>query len=120
MNLKEFVDVVVDQGIEAVKRDYARPDQKKKRDGSIAGFEECRDKDPDELKLLLETAAIAREDARENDKDGYWWYRCYEAEVEWVCNCVSVLLMQLNQPTIIIPTARAAIHASRIVGVTRP
>lgn len=117
MNLKEFIDRVIDDGIVAVNRDYARPDQKDKRDGSIAGFEACRDKTPQELAELLDACRTATLDARLNEKTRYWWFRCYELEVEWVCNCVSVLLQRSNLPVIVPPTCRAVRQAAKIVGV---
>ena len=116
MDIKKFIDQVVDEGIVVVKKDYTRSDQKQKRDGSIAGFEACRDKTIEELKDLLEITEIAVCDARSN-KDNYWWYRCYQAEVEWVCNCLSSILVNEGQEPLVTPTVRGAIQAAKIVGV---
>jgi len=90
MNYQEFLTKVIDEGIAAARKDYA--DQKDKLNGSIAGFEACRDKTPEELKLLLESSQISTKDAYTNQLVNYWWFRCYEAEVEWVCNVVSAML----------------------------
>lgn len=117
MNYTEFLTKVVDNGIEAARQSYNRPDQKDKLAGSVAGFQACRDKGPIELKGLLEASAVARADARKNDHDRYWWYRCYEAEVEWVCNVVSCMLINQKMPPIVPPTARGMVAASKILGV---
>ena len=119
MNHEEFIKRVVEEGIKAAQRDYCRPDQKDKRDGSIAGFKACIGKSIDELKELLESCAIATEDARKRKADDYWWFRCYEAEVSWLCNCLSVVLMNEGLPVIVPPTARAAMLVATIIGVKK-
>ena len=112
-----FLREVIDRGISAAVDDYCRPEQKQKREGSIAGFQACRDKTPDELRDLLGACKIATRDAIDRgDKATYWWYRCYELEVDWVCNCVSVALMRSGQPVIVQPTCRAVMQAAKIVG----
>jgi hypothetical protein len=69
------------------------------------------------LAELLEAARHASQDARDRQDDKYWFYRCYEAEVEWVCNCVSVILHNHGMPVIIHPTSRAYLHMATILGV---
>lgn len=113
----EFVDRVVTDGIRAAKHDYnVRRDGQKLR-GAISGFETCRGKDVSELTELLEAARIATEDAFQRDAPDYWWYRCYQSEVEWVCNCVSACLLNQGLPVIVQPTARGIQNAARIVGI---
>lgn len=118
MDFFEFLTAVIEKGITAARRDYTRPDQEQKLNGSIAGFEACRGKNPLELKDLLDAAGISVSDAyRGDDKAQYWWYRCYQAEVEWVCNVISAALYNQGLPVIITPTCRGMITASEIVGV---
>jgi hypothetical protein len=109
----EFLEIIVTGGIEAATRDYDPGD---KRNGAIAGFQACIGKSPAELKDLLDASRIATRDARNcEDKYNYWWFRCYELEVEWVCNCLSALLMHLGEPVIIQPTARGTIKAGEVL-----
>lgn len=115
MNYAKFLDRIITRGIEAAKRDYSRPDQKQKLQGSLAGFETCRGKNPAELQILLTSTRIATRNAL--NRDDYWWYRCYEAEVEWVCNCVSVVLNAKGLSTIVAPTCRALQTVVEIVGI---
>jgi len=114
---------VIDEGIEAVRRDYTRADQKEKLEGSVAGFEGCRGLDQNELADLLTTArgwankrALRAYDDAEAGRS-YWWHRCFELEVEWVCNVLSAALMNSGLPTIVPPTARGAMKAAQILGV---
>jgi hypothetical protein len=115
MTYSAFLHRVVRTGIEAAKRDYARDEAK--REGAIAGFSECEGKTPSELKALLERSRMATRSysRRQDDAQGYWRIRCYEAEVEWVCNVVSAMLMNEGKETIITPTARGVLHAAKIL-----
>lgn len=117
MTHDEFLNRIIEKGIAAAERDYVR--DPKKRDGAVAGFRACQGKTPTELKTLLEACAVSREDARKNNRENYWWYRCYEAEVSWVCNVVSAALMSQGLPVIIQPTARGVLAAGEILGVRR-
>lgn len=117
MNYYDFLEEVVRQGIAASADSYA--DDRPKREGAAAGFEACRRKSPEELRLLLVTALQTRERlVGTDDLDAYWWHTCYAAEVEWTCNVVSAVLANMRLPTIVTPTARGYLAASRIVGVT--
>lgn len=116
-----FLERVINDGIAAAKNSYARADQKDKLDGAVAGFEACRNKDPQELKAILSAATIARHEGHpcypKTSPATYWYYRCYELEVEWVCNVVSAALLNEGKPTIITPTARGVLKAAEIIGV---
>ena len=53
-------------------------------------------------------------------KDNYWWFRCFQLEVEWVCNVVSAMLMNEGHHTPLLswlPTANGAMKAASIVGI---
>src|SRR3974390_2587639 len=112
MDYHTFLARVIDDGIAAAKRDYSRPDQLQKLEGSIAGFEACRDLQPRDLRDELESSRVTTQDTYVNMRANYWRDRCYEAEVEWVCNVVSAMLMSAGLPTIVTPTARGAIKAA--------
>lgn len=111
----EFLARVIDQGIESALDNYAEDDMK--RDGALAGFEACRDKSTLDLAHLLKEAKKDQEEARHNDKPHYWYFRCFAAEVEWVCNCVSAILHNEGEQVIIAPTARGYLKAASIIGM---
>jgi hypothetical protein len=125
MTYEEFLTKAIDKGIDAAKRDYAKPEDKARLDGSIAGFEACRGKNPIELRDLMWDArtktqtAFHRVHEKEITDEEYWKIRCFEAEVEWTCNVVSAILANSGGPALdpLMPTARAVICASEIVGV---
>ena len=85
MNLADFLDRVIEDGIAAARADYCRPEQKAKLEGSIEGFEACRGKDPEALAQLAARAAKDTELARmhlhedEISAGEYWKKRCREA-----------------------------------------
>jgi hypothetical protein len=126
MRYEEFLEATIEKGILAAKRDYVRSDQAHQLNGSIKGFNACRGLDPIKLKLLLEGARLLTHRAA-NDlnaskitEEQYWEVRCGEAEVEWVCNCVSVILANEKLPglePIVPPTARAFMASAEILGV---
>jgi hypothetical protein len=115
----EFLHQVIEDGIEAAKRDYTEPRKRPNLEGSLAGFEACRGLDVAELALELN---LARERTHELavarvDPENYWYRRCFEAEVEWVCNVVSAMLHNQGLGVIIPPTARGVIKAAEVLGV---
>lgn len=114
MTHAQFLNAVIDGGIDGAKKDYAQSTDKLR--GAIAGFEACRGKSVQELGELLSAARTARIDALDRKIADYWWYRCYESEVEWVCNCVSASLYNMGMPIIIPPTGRGMIRAAQILG----
>jgi hypothetical protein len=115
MEYEKFLTKVVDDGIEAARKSYAeRPDKLR---GAVAGFESCRGKSPEELRSALETAGKATQMARVCRADNYWEVRCFEAEIEWVCNVVSAAMLSQNAQTVITPTARGMLKAADILGV---
>lgn len=113
MNWDNFINQIVDMGIAAAKRDYTRPDQKALLDGSIAGFEACRDKSVTELARIL---VDLRGPGGVYQSD-IFYYRGFNNEVTWVCNVVSAALYNQGLPTIIPPTVRGMQTAAKILGV---
>lgn len=125
MTYEEVLTKVIEKGIDAAKRDYTKPEDKARLDGSIEGFEACRGKDPIQLRQLMwdsrqktQTAYHDVHDEKITDEE-YWKIRCFEAEVEWICNVVSALLTNSGGPSLdpLMPTARAVMCAAEVVGV---
>lgn len=116
MDYSSLLNRIIEDGITAAKRSYANDETK--REGAVAGFEACRDKQPSELQDLLANARSATLAARRIPNPTWYWHcRCYELEIEWTCNVVSAVLMNENLPTIVEPTARALLKAAEILGV---
>jgi len=120
MTYNEFLNQVIEDGIEAARRDYAEARQASKLHGSVSGFEVCKGKSPEELAVLLleaqESTAMSHKNGE--DLDTYWFKRCYELEIGWVCNVVSALMSNEKLGWIIVsPTARGVVKASEILGV---
>lgn len=115
---EQFLSRVIEDGIAAANADYR--DRLPERRGSVCGFEACRGKSPAELAEALEMAqqAVAALIRRESEfgTSTYWYYRCMQLEIEWVCNVVSAALTNENLPVIIRPTARGVLKAAEILG----
>jgi len=112
-----LLDRLIAEGIAAACRDYTDPEDAEKLAGSIEGFEACRGKKVTELRRLLDEAQTGAQMLGRRDPPVYWRMRCRAAEIEWVCNCVSVLLQAAGLPVIVPPTYRAFIQVAKIVGV---
>lgn len=115
MTNDEFLNQIITRGIAACERDYA--DRPAMREGSIAGFEACRGKTADQLRQLLQDAYQATQKAYAQQSPDYWRTRCFELEVEWVCNVVSAAALNTGGPFIVPPTARGVLMAAQILGV---
>jgi len=114
----QLLDRVITDGIAEVRAAYAAPEDHHKRDGAIEGFEACRGKTPSELvELWRSTATEARQNM--HDAEVYWKQRCKTLQVEWVCNVISVGLMNSGHAPLLehLPTARAAMKCAQLVGV---
>ena len=144
MTYEALLDRIISDGIAEVREAYADPKEHHKRDGAIDGFEACRDRAPGDLVALWTEAERGaeqivrdmREDARRSalgdrprsdlsaassgDATDYWRQRYKVLQIEWVCNVVSVGLVNSGQPALLghLPTARAAMKYAAIVGVT--
>lgn len=69
------------------------------------------------------TAQIARKRCiEEGDVTDYWRQRYKTLQIEWVCNVVSVGLVNNGQPPLLghLPTARGAVKYAAIVGEHEP
>lgn len=121
MTYDEFLTRIIDDGIAAARADYAKPEQVEWLEGSIAGFEACRGKNPLALRELLTAAMKNAGDARVHNAppEDYWYLKCLALEVEWVANCVSALLVNQDGHPLAshLPTARAVMKAAEVIGV---
>lgn len=115
MPYDEFLARLIDEGANAASASYAKDPPKRR--GALAGFRACERKTPAQLAVLIEQARMATRDAYGGPIDDYWETRCYEAEVEWICNCVSAALTNMGLPVIVTPTARGVMKAASILGV---
>lgn len=125
INYNQLLDRLIADGIAEVQKEYASPEDHHKRDGAIEGFETCRGKSPADLVALWSEAEKAAEqimrDRRGTDsavKD-YWRQRYKALQIEWICNVVSVGLMNSGHPPLLghLPTARGAAKYAAVVGV---
>jgi len=109
---EQLLDRVIDDGITAARADYAnKPDHLR---GSVDGFEACRGKTPDQLIDLWQAAGRAgsRWMSMDTSIEDTNYYRCYQLEVEW---CLNVLSVGLPKPLLSwLPTARAAMKYAEI------
>ncbi len=117
MTYYEFLEKIINEGIQAAKAGYILPDQKQELEGSIIGFQRCRDKLPQELLYELRKAREKTEKAHHEQSDRYWFIRCQEAEIEWVCNCISAMLVNEGREPIVPVTAMGMLIAAKIAGV---
>lgn len=111
--IMQVLEHVINDGLEAVKDSYKEGSNKLK--GSIAGFESCRNKTVQELEQLLNEASQMVYNARLIEHEDYWFWRCKQAEIEWVCNVISVILLNEKLPIITAPTARGVLKAAEIL-----
>jgi hypothetical protein len=91
MEFRDIVNEIVKQAISGARRDYALPGQTEKLEGSLAGLEACLNKTQEELLEVLKEADEYVTRAAKEVADNYWWFRCYQAEVEHVCRRCNVL-----------------------------
>jgi len=127
MDYESFLEKIINDGIAAAKEDYDDPRDKLRLEGSIEGFEACRGKTPEEIRKVFEKATLDTFHAMESVHNGeishdeYWKIRCREAEVEWVANCVSAILVNSGKPALFVhlPTARAVLKTAEVVGVKK-
>jgi hypothetical protein len=116
MTYDAFLTEVIDLGIESARRDY-KNDKHDHLEGSIAGFEACRGKTPLELLEVFQEAKEYANNAMMDRVSNYWYFRCYQLEVEWVMNVVSAILVNEGQPPLLSyhPTCNAMILANKIL-----
>jgi len=119
MDYNEFLTRVIDEGIQAATADYTEESDKERLEGSIAGFNACRGMTPEQLVELWTKAGMDVNNAFGDMEKKYWYFRCFQLEVEWVINVVSAILMNEGYKPLLawLPTANGATKAASIVGV---
>lgn len=124
MKYTDFIERVINDGIEAAKADYSGDDAMSvaRREGSIEGFEKCRGLDLSELaKLHVDASVACMEMHMQGDVDElvFWRARSVEAEIEWVMNCVSAAIVNSGGVALAghLPTVRGWKKAAEILGV---
>lgn len=79
--------------------DYTNPDEKHMLDGSLAGFNACRNKTFEELyEVASEVASYMMDAYYRDNKDVYQFYLCYHAEVNFVIGRMKVLDYLFQDP----------------------
>lgn len=129
MKYHDFIETVIERGITAAKQSYVRVDStqvvvdKCKLVGSIAGFEACKNKLPQELLVLWVRATDKMNEvaAQKVARDVYLYWRCYQAEIEYVCDVVSAMLVNSGKRALLkgFPTIQGVNMARKILLVER-
>jgi hypothetical protein len=112
----DFLNAIIDDGQDEVRTEYLRPDQSMKREGALDGFEACRAQQTDQLLTIHRYATERTQWARVERRADYWYWRLYEAQVEWVLNVISAALYANGGTPLIQPTARGLNKAIQILG----
>lgn len=112
----DFLNAIIDDGIEAARADYTKPHQTNLRDGAIAGFEECRGLDIMAVEALaLEAAKRARQAMQDRAAD-HWYWRGRSAEIGWVRDVVTAVQWVFGHAPQVRPSGRALVKAYEILG----
>ena len=118
MTYEEFLTTTIDEGLEAAREDYSSPENKSRLEGAEEGFEACRGKSVDDLRQLFSQSQQRVGEAfikYQEDLETYWKEVSRGAEIEWVANVVSAMLMNEGLPVITSPTSRGVIKAAEIL-----
>lgn len=117
----QLLEHVINDGIAEVRVAYADSKDHHKRDGAIEGFEACRYKTPADLVALWTDAErIAAQISHDpKNTDSYWRQRYKALQIEFVCNVISVGLVNDGGLPLLghLPTARGALKYAELVGV---
>ena len=117
MDRNEFLNAIIDDGIEEVRQRFTKVSQALRRDGAMSGFEACRGQNDQALLDLLEKAETETTSARSIQSHNYWYYREREAQIEWTLNVLSASMQEHGQAPLITPTVRGLCKAADILGV---
>lgn len=117
MPYADFLNAIVDDGIESCREAYAGPRDADKREGAVRGFEECRGKDPGGLLALRAEADRTVHDKMSAQAPDYWFWRYRALQVEWVLNVLSAAEYAQGREPYVTPTARGLGKAVDILGV---
>lgn len=114
LEYREFMEQVIEISTEAARRDYTKPEQRMMLLGSLQGFKKClRIDGPKELWDLMNlTYQMSRK--HQGRHKSHWFFRCQVAEIEWVANVMSVVLIEGNHRPILSPTLQGYNMARRV------
>ena len=117
MPYADFLNAVIDDGIEECREAYMAPEDSLKREGAVRGFEDCRGKSPREILALRDEAdSTVREKMLAKAPD-YWSWRYRALQVEWVLNVLSAAEYAQGRKPYVNPTARGLGKAVDILGL---
>lgn len=113
-NILELLNRCIEDGIESVQRDEMITRHPKRLEGSIEGFNLCRElRSPEEFKELIRSLGEECNTLRDAAAgEEYWVKRFCQVQVEWVYSvlCVGWKIYPLS--------GRAATYYARAVGAT--
>ncbi|MCG3177338.1 MAG: hypothetical protein MOGMAGMI_02310 [Candidatus Omnitrophica bacterium] len=101
MTYLQLLNIIVDDGIKAARRDYKGKAPRLK--GAVDGFQACREKSIVELWNTVLEARTCVHKAEEAYTDGsgspadVWYWRCYAGEVEWTFDCMNYAMQSSHQ-----------------------
>lgn len=120
MTYREFVVRIITEGVEACERAAFEEPSSPRVAGALSGLEACLGcQSAPELGVLLAFArnkqtAVVREPVP--DADQCVFAQGFTHEVEWICNCVSALLLNEGLQPLITPTSRGIMKCSELLG----
>lgn len=118
LRYQDFLRRAVEESIKGATQSYGHRDDSKGKamlEGAVAGLKACLDKSPPQLaELLMRARTVQHKAFHQTVLERYWRVNCFMAEVEWICNIISVALVNQGVPAIVEPTMRAALMADRI------
>lgn len=115
-----MLEIIINDGIKVATEDYNKPEQKEHLEGSVDGFNACRNLDVAGLIDMYKTANKYVKNAYDEKDEKYWYFRCYQAEIEWVINVVSALFILHDEKVEIIdylPTVNGMSKAMHVMSV---
>jgi 3-methyladenine DNA glycosylase Tag len=114
-----FLARVIADGLASIEKDARITRHPERLQGARDGFNACTGLDAEALGKLLATAQRAVHESRTAREpiETYWRKNYYAIEIEWVCNTLSAALHNQGLPTIVPPTVRGFINATRILGI---
>ncbi len=120
MLVAEFLDFLLADALEDARERAARGRDPLGFAAVGRALDECRDAVAGDLREgLAALLRAAREDSRaalSAARPDRWFWFVREAQVEWIAEVVSVVLLQRGLPTVVPPGRGAALEAARLVG----
>ena len=121
MTYRTFVVSIVGEGVDALERAIVDGDKGPREAGALTGYDACvQCESAPELGILLAFArnkhtAVIGEPLP--DADQCVFSAGFVGAVEWVCNCVSALLLNEGLQALTRPTSRGILKCAELLGV---